>query len=60
LHQVGTSSLLTYMMHGHTYINFHSCMEKAEHRKTTVLSKHQTVPDTVAMHSPKCIPNTDL
>jgi len=22
LHQVGTSSLLIYMMHGHTYINF--------------------------------------
>jgi len=23
LHQVGTSSLLTYMMHGHTYIREH-------------------------------------
>jgi len=22
MHQVGTSSLLIYMMHGHTYINF--------------------------------------
>jgi hypothetical protein len=35
-------------------------MEKAGHRKTTVLSKHQTVPDTVATHSPKYISNTDL
>jgi hypothetical protein len=34
-------------------------MEKAEHRKTTVLSKHQTVPDTSAMLSPKCIPNLE-
>jgi len=23
LHQVGTSSLLIYMMHGHTYIKWH-------------------------------------
>jgi len=33
-------------------------MEKAEHRKTTVLSKQQTVPDTAAMHPQKFIPNT--
>jgi len=25
LHQVGTSSLLTYMMHGHTYIKLVYC-----------------------------------
>jgi len=40
--------------------HFHSCMEKAEHRKTKVLSKQQTVPDTATTHPPKCIPNTGL
>jgi len=25
LHQVGTSSLLIYMMHGHTYIKYIDC-----------------------------------
>ena len=27
LHQVGTSSLLIYMMHGHTYIRLNTCMK---------------------------------
>jgi len=26
LHQVGTSSLLMYMMHGHTYIKLYLCV----------------------------------
>jgi len=45
LHQVGTSSLLIYMMHGHTYIKFIN------------LFCHETVhvSDSSSVHHQECI-----
>jgi len=44
LHQVGTSSLLTYMMHGHTYIKltfmFEECVPQTELHTAVHLSTH--------------------